>query len=279
MTRALALAARLGLALGAACCAPVDQGAPAPLRLEEWERGIAVRSLEREGMDMYLWFYEWNLFDAFEQGETSPGTYELERWVSPDGLRASVISERLSLELSVDGDGVALELTATNLTDRSWPRIAAVIPCFNPGPAEVRNQELAHHHATWYVGASGLERVLAHELHFDRDLRGEALARSQDGVFGFSGKWPTSELDAVAGLVLRESRDQSFVTGIAWEEFLTIQAHNPWQCMHLSVRLGPLAPGETKTVRGRIWHFPGDRHDLLARYRDIRNQVRFDAQR
>jgi hypothetical protein len=62
-----------------AACGP--QPEPAPLRLEEWERGIAVRSLEREGMDMYLWFYEWNLFDAFQPGESSPGSTE--RCASP----------------------------------------------------------------------------------------------------------------------------------------------------------------------------------------------------
>jgi hypothetical protein len=250
--------------LAGACSTPVD---PAPLRLEDWERGIAVRSLERPGMDMYVWFYEWNLFDAFEPGESTPGSYELERWVSEDGRRASVRSDGLSLELEVDAGGVSLVLTAHNRTERDWPELAAIIPCFNPGPSEVRNQELAHHHATWYLGADGPDRVLAHEVHFDQGLRAALTARSEGRTFDFSNKWPTSERDAVAGLVLRESRDRTWVSGIAWERFLGIQAHNPWQCMHLSARVGPLAADETRTVRGRIWLFAGGRDDLIARYR------------
>jgi hypothetical protein len=255
----------LALALGGCSAAPAP--GPAALRLEDWERGIAVRSLERPGMDMYLWFYEWNLFDAFEPGESSPGSYELERWVSADGLRASVRSDVLSLKMRVDGDGVALELTAVNASGHDWPEIAAIIPCFNPGPSEVRNQELAHHRATWYLGVEGPERVLAHEIHFDRALRERVMQRAVDGEFGFSKKWPTSERDAVGGLVLRESRDGTWVTGIAWEQFLSVQAHNPWQCMHLAARVGPLAVGEVRTVAGRIWHLAGARDDLVERYR------------
>jgi hypothetical protein len=156
----------------------------------------------------------------------------------------------------------------TNTSDRAWPEIAAIIPCFNPGPAEVRNQELAHHHATWYLGPERPERIEALEIHLNAAYRDQLMARSQDGVFEFSKKWPPSgaEGDAVGGLVLRQSRDWTFVTAIGWEEFLTVQAHNPWQCMHLSVRVGPLDPGETRVVRGRIWHRPGGVRQVTEEY-------------
>jgi hypothetical protein len=239
------------------------------LRLEEWERGIAVRSLEREGMDMYLWFYEWNLFDAFEPGESSPGSTDFVREVSEDGRRARLTSEALQLTMRVDPRGVALELSVTNTTDRAWPEVAAIIPCYNPGPAEVRNQELAHHRATWYLGRERTARIEALEIHLNAAFREALMARSEDGVFGFSSKWPPSgvEGDAIGGLVLRQSRDSTFVTAIGWEEFLTVQAHNPWQCMHLSVRIGPLAPGQSRVVKGRIWHRPGTVREVTEEYR------------
>jgi len=251
-----------------ASCAP--EPAPAPLALEEWERGIAVRSLEREGMDMYLWFYEWNLFDAFEPGESTPGTTGFEREVAPDGRSARLSSEAMTLDMEVDSRGVALRLSVTNLTERAWPEVAAIVPCFNPGPLEVRNQELAHHHATWYLGAAGPERIEALEIHLNQAFRPALMERATEGRFEFSKKWPPTgeEGDAYGGLVLRQSRDWTWVTAIGWEEFLTAQAHNPWQCMHLSVRLGPLAPGETKVIRGRIWHRAGGVREVVEEYRE-----------
>lgn len=89
--------------------------------------------------------------------------------------------------------------------------------------------------------------------------------------FVFSSKWPTSDVDAHGGLLLRESDDETWVMGIAWESFISAQGHNPWSCMHLSIAVGPLAPGETKTVRGKMYLFKGTKEDCLERFnRDFR---------
>jgi hypothetical protein len=37
--------------------------------------------------------------------------------------------------------------------------------------------------------------------------------------------------------------------------------------MHLSVRVGRLTKGETRTIRGKIYVLPGARGDVLTRYR------------
>ena len=58
------------------------------------------------------------------------------------------------------------------------------------------------------------------------------------------------------------------VAGIAWKDFLSAQGHNPRKCMHLSVRVGPLARGESKTVRGRVYLFPGTARDCLAHFEE-----------
>ena len=262
----------LALALPAACAEPPAPPAPAPLVLAEWERGIAVRSLEVPDMDMFLWFYEWNLFDAFDPGQSSAGTYELERSVAPDGRSARIQSENLVLELAVDAEGVALELSVTNPLEQPFGELAALVPCFNPGPTERRTHALAHYDATYYVGRTGLERASGREMHFNAALREALCAVSPELEFDFSSKWPTSDHDAAAGLLLRESRDGSFVTGIAWEDFIGAQAHNPWQCLHLGVRVGPLAPGATRTIRGRIWLFAGGREELLHRWNRVQER-------
>ena len=84
----------------------------------------------------------------------------------------------------------------------------------------------------------------------------------------FDEKWPTSKRDAHAGLLIRESDDKSRVMGIAWESFISAQGHNPWNCMHLSVGVGPLKKGDTKTIRGKIYLFKGSREDCLKKFRE-----------
>ena len=40
------------------------------VKLSEWQRGFAVSSLRQRDMSVYLWFYEWNMFEAMEAGQT-----------------------------------------------------------------------------------------------------------------------------------------------------------------------------------------------------------------
>ena len=120
---------------------------------------------------------------------------------------------------------------------------------------------------TWFLGKSGLERQIKREIHFDSALRPQLDKLSPDGKFAFSSKWPTSPRNAHGGLLLRESTDGQWVAGIAWDRFLSAQGHNPWRCMHLCVRVGPLKPQESRTIRGRIYLFQGTKEDLLAKYR------------
>ena len=68
--------------------------------------------------------------------------------------------------------------------------------------------------------------------------------------------------------MVRESEDGQWVTGIGWEDCLSSQGYNPLRCMHLSVRLGPLDPGETKHVRGKIYLFKGSKEDCLKRFQE-----------
>lgn len=68
-------------------------------------------------------------------------------------------------------------------------------------------------------------------------------------------------------MLLWASGDGQWVAGIAWERSLSTQGHNPWECMHLCVLLGPLEEGETGAVPGRIYLFEGGRDECLKRYR------------
>ena len=238
----------------------------AKLALREWERGIAVAPLEQATMAMYLWFYEWNLFGAVNEAEHTPGGFRgFKRQVRREKDAALVTSETMRLSMQTVADGVELRLSITNRSDHDWPPLAAIIPCFNPGPKEAPNRQFANTR-TYFLTDAGLQKQQQREIHFNAALSPQLETFSPAGEFAFSHKWPTSEVEATRGILMRESTDGHWVTGIAWEDFLSAQGHNPWQCMHLSIRVGPLQRGETREIRGKIYLFKGTREACLERF-------------
>jgi hypothetical protein len=243
--------------------------------LFEWERGIALRYGESPASAMYLWFYEWNLFEAMEQGQHTHGTYRNDRVVRNAGHQAEIRSPALHLSARTVQDGAELTLRVSNLTNYAWPEVAAIIPCWSPGQVEGTNPNSPsplnanfadpRRENTYFFSPQGLSKLDSRAIHFNHRYRARVLELSPGGSFVFSYKWPTSELDAESGYLIRESEDRQWVTAIGWEDFLSVQGHNPWSCMHASVRVGPLKPNASKTVRGRIYLFRGSRDDCARR--------------
>ncbi len=250
-------------------------------RLIEWERGVALQAPGAGGMVMYLWFYEWNMFEAVSPGQHTQGTFKLPRRVDPGGAEAVLGPPSLCLRVRAVPGGADLSLEVTNETNYDWPELAGVIPCWSPGrlvdakasnpPAFYHvpaNRQFAdsEHTRTFFLTRDGLAPLASRDIHFNGRLRDRLNRASANGQFVFSNKWPTSNTDAAAGLLIRESADGKWVTGVGWEDYLSVQGHNPWNCMHACVRVGPLKKGERKTVRGRVYLFPGDRAACLARF-------------
>ena len=238
------------------------------MRLSEWDRGISVDSIDHPEMRMYLWFYEWHMFGAIREGQHTRGNWKNHVALKADRRRAEVVSGNYGVKLDVD-DGAELVLSITNTTARQWPPLASVIACFNPGPEKTRNRQFANT-KTFFHAKSGLMPLAMkapREIHYNHELRKAIDAAANDeGKYAWSSKWPKSDVDAVDGLIIRESTDGKWVTGIAWDRFLGAQGHNPWECMHLSIRVGPLGPKETRKVHGRIWLFEGTKQDLLKKF-------------
>jgi hypothetical protein len=244
--------------------------AEAQTRLSQWDRGISVDSGERADMRVYLWFYEWHMFGAMEPGQHTNGTWKNRIEVDGNRLAARIESENpgLSLEIRAVADGAELDLRVANESERRWPDLASMIACFNPGPQSTRNRQFANTD-TWFHASDGLTSLAIkapREIHYNAELREAIDAEANDGKYVWSPKWPASEVDAIDGLIIRESTDRKWVTGIAWERFLSAQGHNPWECMHLSAHVGPLKPGQERSIVGRIWLFRGDKENLLSRY-------------
>ena len=242
------------------------------LEIDTWERGLRFTAGSDPGMFVYLYFYEWNMFEAVREGEHTGGRFDYQWQVTHGGAAAEMQTDPFHVRADVQGDRVNLSLRVTNQSQRNWPDPAAMIPCFNPGDnrSVPRNEGLADeaHERTWFVGGDGLDRLHQREIHFNRSLRDDVDRRATDGRYVFSDKWPTSDRDAAFGALIRESNDGRWVAGIAWDDFLSAQGHNPRFCMHLSVRVGPLAPGETVERQGRIYLFEGDATDCLDRAKE-----------
>lgn len=244
------------------------------LRLSRWERGIRLESRSDRNLFAFLWFYEWQLFDAVTKGEHTHGSSDWEWSVDANGEFACMDSEWLKLRINATETGASLGLEIENHSDHDWPAIAAIIPCLNPGHPEKlteRNSLFLDEGRihTYFRGANGLERIAGQfprEIHFNHRYRSAVMRWDKergDGRFVFDEKWPTSERDAYAGVMVRESTDGRYVMGIGWESFLSAQGHNPWNCMHLSIRVGPLVRGEKREIRGWMCLFEGSREDCL----------------
>ena len=254
----------------------VPTNALAQTRLSQWDRGVSVDSTDQADMRVYLWFYEWHMFGAMKPGQHTNGTWKNRVTMHNDRMAAEIQSENpgLSLDMRAVADGAELTLLVTNQSDRTWPQLASMIACFNPGPQATRNRQFANTNS-WFHSADGLKPLAIkalREIHYNTTLRKAIDAQADDGKFVWSSKWPTSEVDAIDGLIIRESTDATWVTGIAWNRFLSAQGHNPWECMHLSAHIGKLEPRQTRTVAGRIWLFKGNRNDLLFRYQEWKSR-------
>jgi len=207
--------------------------------------------------------YDKAKYDAVEKGEHTRGK---DRWpweLSADLQEATLNTGMFRANIKVVEDGATIELEVSNIITHDWPEQAAIIPCLSP---EYSRHDIPQnpfffdeqHQRTYFLGTEGPELLKEREIHFNTALKEQILKKSQDGkgtFAGFSDKWPTSDRDAVKGLMVRESVDGTWVTGIAWDHFLSAQGHNPRKCMHLSVGVGPLKVGESKEIHGKIYLF------------------------
>ena len=68
------------------------------------------------------------------------------------------------------------------------------------------------------------------------------------------------------GLIGCFSADESMILATAWQPYQEL-FQGVIRCIHSDFRIGGLAPGETKTIRGKLYLVPADVPRLLARYR------------
>lgn len=250
---------------------------PSDSRDNNWGEGIVIRRPE-SAIQIFFRFYEFNLFGAIT--DTGISQADKQQTVTATVLESGdrgVINypnEGVSLSMTVVEHGVELALEITNRTQRDWPALASLDPCLNPGREGNDDpivQEFADHDRshTFYHGENGLELLEGRTLHVNEDyfdLLQESLSADRiDSEENLPWSWGDTSQTATKPVLLRESPDGDWATGIVWEEFLGAQGHNPWNCMHLLVNIGPLSAGESKTVHGKIYLEHESTRQLLER--------------
>ncbi len=84
---------------------------------------------------------------------------------------------------------------------------------------------------------------------------------------------PLSPLRPSCGLIGCVSGDGTRILATAWEPYQEL-FQGVVQCLHSDFRIGGLAPGETKRIRGKLYLVPNDVPALLERYeRDFPEQA------
>jgi hypothetical protein len=85
---------------------------------------------------------------------------------------------------------------------------------------------------------------------------------------------PLSKLVPSCGLCGCFSADEKQILAVAWEPYQEI-FQGVIACMHNDFRIGGLKPGETKTIRGKLYIVPADVEQLVARFeKDFPEQAR-----
>jgi hypothetical protein len=85
---------------------------------------------------------------------------------------------------------------------------------------------------------------------------------------------PLSRLVPSSGLCGCFSADEKQIMAVAWEPYQEI-FQGVIACIHNDFRVGGLAPGETKKIRGKLYIVPADVPQLVKRYeRDFPEQAR-----
>jgi hypothetical protein len=283
----------------------------AAAKLSSYDNGIVVTSATDPAMTIHYWIFEWTIFDAIALDEEVSGyqkgtknrKYPVMRnivkrarktEISEDGRRAVVTIKSeadpkldMTWTFTARPDGADIELRIKNTSDRDWPELASLTPCFHPGVgskgSEAVRAKRKEEGAPEPPDAMKPNYAFCPKAGGDKNTSfateaGLKLFPSQSAVTNVQLKEALAEPGirrrirrmgaerTQHGFIVRQSNDGAWTTGIAWDRFLYVQAGNPYRCMHMPLRVGPLAKGETATLRGRIWLFKGSPNECFKRY-------------
>jgi hypothetical protein len=80
-----------------------------------------------------------------------------------------------------------------------------------------------------------------------------------------------SRADAPASywsMVAPDAAWETWSAGLYWERSAYVSNRHPADCLHAGVDMGPLEPGESRTVQGKFYWLEGTKEDLFDLWRE-----------
>jgi hypothetical protein len=65
------------------------------------------------------------------------------------------------------------------------------------------------------------------------------------------------------GLIIRESKNRQWASGMYWERTAYLANRFPADCLHSAVEFGPLQAGKSRTVKGKFYLMEANKEELL----------------
>ncbi len=199
------------------------------------------------------------------------------RLVPTDHPRALRVEDKLAdgvvvvHDIAACDDGVTFVVTARNPTDRTsaaaWAQPCVRVDRFTGSdPARARDLHPPYIQRCFVmVDGKPLRLPTAPWATEARYVPGQVYCPATVPR-GDVNPRPLSSLVPSHGLCGCVSADGRWVLGVAWEPYQEI-FQGVVTCLHADFRIGGLEPGETKTIRGRLYLLPGDEETLVAAYR------------
>jgi hypothetical protein len=252
--------------------APADDGG---LRLS-WEKNmLTIAGPTVPGGALKVWYLEafcrpGSTDREWKETVIPHGTELLE--TAPDGRRIRLRSRLadgviVEHELRAGRDEVAFHLAATNPTDRpseaAWAQPCIRVDRFT-GVAATRNSE--EYLPRSFVFLDGrLARLPTKPWATQaRYVPGQVWCPAHVDRNDVNPR-PLSTLVPSNGLIGCVSADDSMIMATAWEPYQEL-FQGVIVCLHSDLRIGGLQPGQTKTIRGKIYLVKNDVEALLKRY-------------
>lgn len=170
--------------------------------------------------------------------------------------------------IDAEADAVSFALEARNPTDRPslahWAQPCVRVDRFVGVAAEKDSEEYL---ARSFIYLDG-ERVMlptAPWAEHARYVPGQVWCPADVPREDVNPR-PLSTLVPTDGLIGCVSADGSKLLATAWEPYQEL-FQGVIVCLHSDFRIGGLEPGETKTIRGKLYILPNDPVALLERYR------------
>jgi hypothetical protein len=203
---------------------------------------------------------------------------------SPDGRRLRIrdtLADGVIVEhvITAGRDEVDFRLTAKNPTDKPseahWAQPCVRVDRFTGTTNQDARALVPQYARKCFLFIDGQLRRLPTEPWADKARYTPGQVYAAPGVDRNDvNPRPLSSLVPSSGLCGCFSADEKQILGMAWEPYQEI-FQGVIACLHSDFRLGGLAPGATREIRGKMYFVPADVPALVARYeRDFPEQVK-----